>query len=365
MDILEKFFGLFKEIWSTGILGTGLKDLILAAGIFLIFLIFRGIFSKIILKRIENFTTKSSNQFDNTLVQALEGPIKFFPIVLGFFVASHFISASNKGLIVVENLNRSLVTLLIFWFFHQIIEPLFFLFKNLESLITKDLIHWIARSCKIIILVIGFAAILEIWGIKVGPIVAGLGLFGVAVALGAQDLFKNLISGILVLVEKRFKIGDVISVDSVVEGKVEKIGFRSTVIRRFDKSLCIIPNFQFAEKAVTNTTRSTGKRIDWIIGLEYKTSSDQIKNIKSKIEKFISASEEFLPDPDWPTFVKFDAFADSSINIRIRCYTKSKEYKEYIETKDKLGLEIKKIVEENKASFAFPSQSIYVEKIDK
>ena len=73
----------------------------------------------------------------------------------------------------------------------------------------------------------GFSAVLEVWGIKVGPIIAGLGLFGVAVALGAQDLFKNLISGILVLVEKRFKKGDVVMIESVIEGTVEKIGFRS------------------------------------------------------------------------------------------------------------------------------------------
>ena len=78
----------------------------------------------------------------------------------------------------------------------------------------------------------GAAAVLELWGIKIGPIIAGLGLFGVAVALGAQDLFKNLISGILVLVEKRFKVGDWIYVEGVIEGIVESIGFRSTVVRR-------------------------------------------------------------------------------------------------------------------------------------
>ena len=71
---------------------------------------------------------------------------------------------------------------------------------------------------KILIFILGLAAVLELWGIKIGPIIAGLGLFGVAVALGAQDLFKNLISGILVLVEKRFKIGDWISVDGIIEG---------------------------------------------------------------------------------------------------------------------------------------------------
>ena len=107
------------------------------------------------------------------------------------------------------------------------------------------------------------------------------GLFGVAVALGAQDLFKNLISGILVLVEKRFKKGDVILINNIVEGSVEKIGFRSTAIRKFDKSLCFIPNFQFAENAVTNITEISNRRINWIIGVEYKSTIKATKKYLS------------------------------------------------------------------------------------
>ena len=153
------------------------------------------------------------------------------------------------------SLNRTFVTILIFWTLHQIIEPVSFLVKKIEDILSKDLLNWIIKAFKILILILGIASVLEIWGIKIGPIIAGLGLFGVAVALGAQDLFKNLISGILVLVEKRFKVGDWIFVDGIIEGIVEKIGFRSTVVRKFDKSLATIPNFQFAEKAVIITQR--------------------------------------------------------------------------------------------------------------
>ena len=85
---------------------------------------------------------------------------------------------------------------------------------------------------------------------------AGLGLLSVAVALGAQDLFKNLISGILILLEKRFQNGDWIKVENIVEGTVEKIGFRSTLVRRFDSSPVMVPNFNFAENAVTNFSLS-------------------------------------------------------------------------------------------------------------
>ena len=147
---------------------------------------------------------------------------------------------STEGREVVDTINRTLITILIFWVIHQIIEPISYILSGLDKLLTRELIGWIIKSLKILIFILGLAAVLELWGIKIGPIIAGLGLFGVAVALGAQDLFKNLISGILVLVEKRFKIGDWIAVDGIIEGTVEKIGFRSTTIRKFDKSLSLI-----------------------------------------------------------------------------------------------------------------------------
>ena len=227
---------------------------------------------------------------------------------------------------------------------------------------SKDLINWIIKAIKVLIFILGAAAVLELWGIKIGPIIAGLGLFGVAVALGAQDLFKNLISGILVLVERRFQVGDWIYVEGVIEGTVESIGFRSTVVRRFDKSLATIPNFQFAENAVINNTQTTNRRINWMIGLEYRTTSEQLKNIKKEIEDYIKKSEDFVKSKDTLLSVKIDQFAASSIDIRLICFTKTRQFQEWLNVKDTLALEIKNIVEKNKASFAFPSTSVYVEK---
>ena len=206
----------------------------------------------------------------------------------------------------------------------------------------------------------GLAAVLELWGIKIGPIIAGLGLFGVAVALGAQDLFKNLISGILVLVEKRFKIGDWILVEGIIEGIVEKIGFRSTTIRKFDKSLAIIPNFQFAENAVVNVSETSNWLISWIITLQYDTTINQLKTIRDQIEDHIKKSEDF--NPSIGIAVRVDKFSDSSIDMYVRCFTKSSSWNEWLSVKEKLAIAIKEIVEKNNASFAFPSQSIYVEK---
>ena len=245
----------------------------------------------------------------------------------------------------------------------QIINPLFSKVKTIEQIFTKDLIEWITNFLKVLVFILGFCAVLELWGIKVGPIIAGLGLLGVAVALGAQDLFKNLISGVLVLIEKRFRKGDVIIIEDTVEGTVEKIGFRSTAIRKFDKSLCFIPNNQFAEKAVTNITKISNRRINWIIGLEYKSTTKQLKTICEDIEnKIISRKENFSVNETNPVIVKIFEFSDSSINILVRCFTKTNDFNQLLEAKSLLAVDIKEIVEKRGGAFAFPSQSIYVEK---
>ena len=360
MDIFSNFSDLFISVWSKGIRGVDIFQILIGIGIFFIFLIFRGIISKVIIKRLEAISKRTTNKLDDTFVHAMEGPARFLPIVLGFFIASYYMSFGEEARAVVDTINRTLITILIFWLIHQIVEPISYILSGLDKMLTRELIGWIIKSLKILIFILGLAAVLELWGIKIGPIIAGLGLFGVAVALGAQDLFKNLISGILVLVEKRFKIGDWILVEGIIEGIVEKIGFRSTVLRKFDKSLAIIPNFQFAENAVINISETTNWRIDWAITLQYDTTVDQLKKIRNEIEDHIKKSDDF--DKAVGIAVRVEKFSDSSIDMRVRCFTTSNSFATWLEVKEKLAIEIKQIVEGNSAAFAFPSQSIYIEK---
>jgi MscS family membrane protein len=362
MSILENFQNLFIEIWQQGIAGINFTQIGLGIVILLLFLLLRGLISSFILKRLENYVAKTSNKFDDALVEAAKGPVKFLPIVLGIFVASSYMEFDGKMLIFIDNINRSLITILIFWLIHQIVEPLTYLIRRVEELLSKDLLNWVVKANKILIIFFGFAATLDIWGIKIAPIIAGLGLFGVAVALGAQDLFKNLISGVLVLVEKRFKIGDWIFVDGVIEGIVERIGFRSTVIRKFDKSIATIPNSSFAENAVINISETTHWRISWIITLQYNSTIDQLKNIRDQIEKYIENNKDFKIGDETEHAVRIDKFSESSIDLYVRCFTVTNEWSEWLKVKERLAVEVKKIVEGNGASFAFPSTSIYVEK---
>ena len=360
MEIINNFSDIFLSVWNKGILGVDIFQILIGIGIFLLFLVFRGIISKLIIRKLELISKRTTNKLDDTFVKSMVGPARFLPIVLGFFIASYYMTFSVEGREVVDTINRTLITILIFWVIHQIIEPISYILSGLDQILTRELIGWIIKSLKILIFILGLAAVLELWGIKIGPIIAGLGLFGVAVALGAQDLFKNLISGILVLVEKRFKIGDWILVDGVIEGIVEKIGFRSTTIRKFDKSLAIIPNFQFAENAVVNVSETSNWLISWNITLQYDTTIEQLKTIRNEIEKYILESKDF--DTKVGVAVRVDKFSDSSIDMYVRCFTNSRSWNDWLSVKERLAIKIKEIVEGNKASFAFPSQSIYVEK---
>ena len=267
---------------SLKLFGISLLDFFAFVLTFFLILLTKNIQKKFIITKINLFFTKKK---DGNISKVLDKPLNFLIFSIAFFVSTIFLKDSIALKNFINKVNASLFTIILFWTVSQLIQPFFLKIKNIENILTKDLLEWIISALKIVFFILGFSAVLEIWGIRVGPIIAGLGLFGVAVALGAQDLFKNLISGVLVLVEKRFKKGDVIIIEGIIEGVVEKIGFRSTAIRKFDKSLCFIPNNQFAENAVINISKISNRRINWIIGLEYKSTTKQLKLICSDIQK--------------------------------------------------------------------------------
>ena len=177
MEIINNFSDIFLSVWNKGILGVDIFQILIGIGIFLIFLIFRGLISKLIIKKLEVISKRTTNKLDDTFVSALDGPAKFTPIVIGFFIASYYMTFSMEGREVVDTINRTLITILIFWVIHQIIEPVSYILSGLDKLLTKELIGWIIKSLKILIFILGLAAVLELWGIKIGPIIAGLGLF--------------------------------------------------------------------------------------------------------------------------------------------------------------------------------------------
>ena len=138
MNVLENFRNLFLDVWKDGVSGINISEIIIALVIFAFFLFLRGVFSKFVVKKLEKYVSKTSNSFDNSLVHSMEGPAKFFPIVLGFFVSTSYLTVESGT---VDVINRSLMTVLIFWTFHQIIGPFSAVIKSAGGLLSRDLIN--------------------------------------------------------------------------------------------------------------------------------------------------------------------------------------------------------------------------------
>ena len=363
MEILRGFWALVVEVWSQGVLGTSLGDILVAVAIVLLSWLVRKLFAHFVVRRARAWTARSHTKIDDAVVDALEKPLGLVPLALGLFLAGEILQLQGTAETVVESLDKSLIIVVIFWSFYRLVGPLSFLLRGLEAYLGHEIVEWLIKAIKIAFLFVGAAAILETWGIEVGPILAGLGILGVAVALGAQDLFKNLIAGLLVIAEKRFGVGDWIKVEGTVEGTVEKIGFRSTRIRRFDQAPVQVPNTMLSDQAVTNYSAMTHRRIYWTIGVEYRTTVPQLRKIRDQIEAYITDNPAFVDASKVSTFVRIDAFSDSSIDIMLYCFTETTKWGEWLAIKETLAFRIKEIVEEAGTGFAFPSRSLYMESL--
>ena len=360
-DMIQSFFSMLSQVWVDGLLGINISRLMLAVGVFMFFTMLRGLFTRFVLKRFERITARTETEFDDLLRDAIEEPLKLLFLVVGVFFAEHTLGLTGIPAEIADKVLRSMLAICIFSTLYAALPPVFFGLRRIEQLLSKEIVRWLMTIARWGIILTGAATVLQIWGIQIAPIIAGFGLFGVAVALGAQDLFKNLLGGVSILVERRFKIGDWVRVENIVEGTVEDIGFRSTRIRRFDQVPVVVPNNFFADYALINFSDMTHRRIFWQIGVEYKTSSDQLREICGQIESWLDANKNFISDGRVPRLIFVDGFNESSIDIMVYCFTETIDWEEWLAHKQALAFAIKEIVEGAGTGFAFPSRTIYHE----
>ena len=359
MDTLKTLAELVAGVWNRSLFDISVGKLILAVIIVVLSLLLRGFIGHHVLGVMARVARRTKAGFDDHLVEAIAPPFKLLPLILGLFLAVQVLGLSGSAQDVSANILRSFIAYAIFWALVRSVDPVFGMMSSLEQALSPAIIDWTKKTAKALFAFIGGAAILEIWGIQVGPMLAGLGIFGVAVALGAQDLFKNLIGGLLVLVEKRFVPGDYIIADGV-EGTVERINFRSTVINRYDKGPIFIPNAQLSDAVVVNLSRRAWRRIKWIIGVEYAASAEQLRDVCNGILAYVQGNDDFVQPPDGALIVRIDEFADSSINILVMVSAATTDLQEYLRIKEDLALAIKDVVAKAGTDFAFPSRTIYM-----
>lgn len=343
-------------------MGRTIGKIVVAACILLLIVPVRWILKHAIAWRIRSWGAQPGNAVKQTVATALAPPIRFAPVVIAIFIVSEVADFSPRLKFVFTEINHSLVALLVFWALFQVIEPLLSTLYGRAQLFSHAMIDWSVLVGRIVLVALGVAAILEIWGIHVGPVLAGLGLFGVAAGLGAQDVVKNLVAGMFIIGEKRFKNGDWVQAENVVDGVVEHIGLRATRVLRWDMAPAYVPNSILADNAITNFGQMPYRRISWVVGLEYRTSAEQLHRIRDGVEAYILGSDDFAHPPDAPwTFVRVDNLNDSSIDLMVYCFSRTTAWGEWLKVKEGLLYAIKEIVEEAGSGFAFPSRSLYVE----
>ena len=328
----------------------------------------RRLFSFFVVRMLKFLVLKKIAYGQEKFIREISKPVAFIPIVIGLYFALNSIKLPVSIAYYTRNMLKSLYIYNITWLVYSFVNPIAFIFRKTHLDNTQAVIlTWVARIAKFLIVIVGLSGLLENWGVKVSTLIASLGIVGMAVALGAQDMFKNIISGVAIISEHRFSVGDIVKLDSSdsdIEGVVESIGFRSTTIRKFDRTLMFVPNSTLSDAAVVNFSSRMYRRIEWSISLGYQTTADQLRYITREIKKYLYSNDDFVRPPESISQVRLDRFGAYSIELLIYCFTNTNVWAEWLRIKEEFILKIKEIVEKSGAGFAFPSSSIYVEKID-
>lgn len=255
----------------------------------------------------------------------------------------------------------------------------------------KEVVNLIFKILYSMVIIVALLLILSRLGVNVSAILASLGIGGLAVAWAAKDILANFFASVLLLIDNSFSQGDWIVCGSV-EGIVVEIGLRRTTVRSFDNALLYVPNSTLANAPIRNwTRRKVGRRIKMHVTLTYDSPKDKIALCVEQIRQMLLTHPSIakpenmnISDSDDSFFYKkhtismqdlkgykntllvyLDAFSNSSIDILVYCFSKTTIWNEWLETKEDVMFKIMDIVEQNGLSFAFPSQSLYIENLPK
>ena len=333
---------------------------ILAAIFSLIFfLTLRKLFATLTIKVLQPLAKRTKTYYDDRILSALKGPLSFVFVIIGIrlFFALLFIETPF-----IEKLIDAMIVYNLFWAIlaltHALRGAVYHFTQRFNPELAHEMGNFILTIIRGIVLFIGLGAVLQVWGINVAGLVAGLGIGGLAFALAAKDTAANLFGSIALLLDKSIRIGEWIKIDGV-EGTVEDIGMRTTKIRSFGKSLITLPNQVIANSPIENFSRRGIRRIKMTIGVTYSTTSIQMEKILSDIKTMLRNHEEIAQKETM--LVNFTAFGDSSLDIFIYTFSNTANWAKYMDIKEDINLKIMKIIEDNNSDFAFPSQSLYVE----
>ncbi len=224
-----------------------------------------------------------------------------------------------------------------------------------ESRMDDQMVPFLKELSKILVIITCvFVVMGAVLNMNVATIIAGLGIGGLAIALAAQDTLQNLLGSFTIFADKPFVVGDLVHIEGY-DAVIEKVGFRSTLLRTLDKTLVIIPNKKMIDSPLENLTLRNLRRVEFNISLPYYTKPDVMKKISTQIKNFINQHVKTSND----TIVVFNAFSASSLDIKVLYYIEIVEYETYMEIKDEINYKVMEFVLANGASFAYPTTTVY------
>jgi MscS family membrane protein len=355
------------EFLTLSIWGNSVRSYLIALVIILFFVAAGKLFSIVVVSILKRITRKTKTTVDDILVSIIEKPAVFALFIAGFYMAGFFLTFSERGHQIYNNITEVLVVMLIIWvvmrFLDAVIEHYFKpLTAKSESQLDDQLLPFAKNTVKVIVIVMGFIFLIKDFGYDVTSLVAGLGIGGLAFALAAQPLLSNLFGGISIIADKPFKIGDRIRVDDKYEGYVTQIGMRSTTIRTPVDTFVHIPNSMIAATALENKSREDRDhaiRFTFVLGVTYNTSSAKMKEAIQIIKDVFDEHPDVISkDEQGKYYIGFSEFGPSSLNIS--CGYSIPPSAGISKARTEINLAIKDRFEKAGIEFAFPTQTVHV-----
>jgi len=341
-----------NDLWITQVF------VVVFAALFLDFL------QRQVLKRIARRLEKTANPWDDATLIALRRPLSFLIWVVGLSIAAEITSRQMDPTIhnFINPIRDVAVIIAIAWFLVRFIREaeanLIARHKAMDESVDITTMDAIAKLLRLSVIITAALVILQTLGFSVSGVLAFGGVGGIAIGFAARDLLANFFGGLMIYLDRPFSVGDWIrSPDRNIEGTVERIGWRLTVIRTFDKRPLYVPNSTFANIAVENPSRMTNRRIYETIGIRY-SDIDKMEMITRDVESMLRQHPDI--DTNHTLIVNFVTFEASSINFFVYTFTKTTDWIEFHKVKQDVLLKIEKIIAGHGAEIAYPTTTLHI-----
>ncbi len=320
---------------------------------------------RLMIRGLRQVTSRTKTTLDDQLVDALNPPLGYFLGFVGLFVASQWLLLGphvEGGIWVILRLGGIICASWALLRSTALITALFGgLAKRTESELDDHLVPLIGRIARVAIGLVMVILVIQELGFNVTGLITGLGVGGLAFALAAKDTLANWFGALMIYTDRPFDVGDWIKSPSL-EGVVEDIGLRSTRIRTFAKTVISVPNSHLANEVVENFSRMPIRRVYFNLGVTYATSPAMIREAVARIQDILR-EHDGVDQTFW--LVKFTDFGDSALKIMLYYFTTTTDWARYLQIRGDINLMIMDALEEIGVGIAFPSQSVYLEQVDK